>query len=524
MKNHWRFLGLILVLVLMILTIGCNDVGKAPNSDNGEKMTISWTAWLGAPVEKDAEMIEYWNKEFNVNIEVLNIEPTSYEETIGLKIASGEVPDVLWLPSVITYNKYAKDGILCELTEELIKKNAPQMYEEYINTEPNVFSYRKVNGKIYGIPSIGTSSRRPLVYRGDWMQKLGVEKTPETLAEFENLMYRFAKGDPDGNGKKDTYGMSASGVYAVYGAFGIVPEFWMVGDSGELVYGGVQPEMKEALEIMRRWYADGVIDPEFIITEKQNSSSNMSVPFVNGKIGFTANGEAWHFKPKFDVSTEAEDWEGDNVKELRKIDPVAADSLRMGIPLTGPTGKQGIGASSALGTEGSIVAIGVQVEEQPEKLKKILNMINTIGFSTRENLLTAQYGIQGKHWVFNEQGQIEFLDEKYQLYTERAKIGAHTVMASLKSLQWNHIGKEAVRQWSIENQASLASIENLLKVVLPSQNLYKTELDKICTETYIALITGDRPMSYFDDFVSLWKKSGGDILTKEANEWYSSIK
>ena len=44
------------------------------------------------------------------------------------------------------------------------------------------------------------------------------------------------------------------------------------------------------------------------------------------------------------------------------------------------------------------------------------------------------------------------------------------------------------------------------------------------SETYIAIITGDKPISYFDEFVDKWRKAGGDTLEKEANEWYASIK
>ena len=55
---------------------------------------------------------------------------------------------------------------------------------------------------------------------------------------------------------------------------------------------------------------------------------------------------------------------------------------------------------------------------------------------------------------------------------------------------------------------------------LPSQTKYKTELDKILNEGFISMITGDKPMTYFDEMVEKWKKAGGDQLTMEANELY----
>ena len=41
-------------------------------------------------------------------------------------------------------------------------------------------------------------------------------------------------------------------------------------DSGEVVYGGVQPEAKEALAVLREMYEAGIIDSEFASREGEN--------------------------------------------------------------------------------------------------------------------------------------------------------------------------------------------------------------------------------------------------------------
>ena len=43
----------------------------------------------------------------------------------------------------------------------------------------------------------------------------------------------------------------------------------------------------------------------------------------------------------------------------------------------------------------------------------------------------------------------------------------------------------------------------------------KPALDKMENEAILQIIKGDKPLSYFDTFVSNWKKAGGDTLTKE---------
>lgn len=523
MKSMWKICAVLGCIALGILAAsGCGNQDTA-NTENDSRPTITWTAWLGAMVEDDAEMIAYWNEKFGVNIEVWNIEPQSYDEVIGLKVAGGEIPDVLRITQLSNYQKYAKDGVIMQFSEDDLKKNAAQLYDTYIEYEPNAFKYRYVNGQLYGIPSLNQYYRRPLVYRGDWMEKLGVTKTPETLDEFEDLMYRFALEDPDGNGEKDTYGLSNSGLKAVFGAYGLSDTFWTKAEDGSLVYSDIQPEMKEALAKLRQWYADKVLDPEFIMEETPNTSSNISKPFVTGQIGFTANGEYWHYKPQFAEAVESNDVEGDNRRELRKLNPEAADKIVMGMPLTGPYGKSGIDQKNAVDITGDTYGFGIQLKDDPEKFAKILEIINEIGFSTYDNYLTAAYGIKGEHWDYNDKNQIVFTNPELEKYTERAKMGAHTVMSILVSPKWGNVNKEYITDWIAENGLDKGGIKNELATILPSESRYSTDLNKLCTETYIAIITGEQPLDYFDTFVEKWKTSGGDTLTEEANAWYNGV-
>jgi putative aldouronate transport system substrate-binding protein len=50
------------------------------------------------------------------------------------------------------------------------------------------------------------------------------------------------------------------------------------------------------------------------------------------------------------------------------------------------------------------------------------------------------------------------------------------------------------------------------------------QLDKLRNETFIKIITGNLPIDAFDKFVTDWKKQGGDLITKEVNDWYAKQK
>ncbi|BCY11411.1 sugar ABC transporter substrate-binding protein [Actinoplanes sp. L3-i22] len=59
------------------------------------------------------------------------------------------------------------------------------------------------DGKIYGVPFSAQSFA--LFLRKDWREKLGLP-VPKSWADLDALAKAFTTGDPDGNGKADTYG------------------------------------------------------------------------------------------------------------------------------------------------------------------------------------------------------------------------------------------------------------------------------------------------------------------------------
>ena len=85
--------------------------------------------------------------------------------------------------------------------------------------------------------------------------------------------------DPDGNGVDDTYGIGLNKdlygdgyeITSIANMMHAYPNAWVKNDEGRVVYGSVQPEMKPVLETLAKWYADGLIDPEFTVknTDKE---------------------------------------------------------------------------------------------------------------------------------------------------------------------------------------------------------------------------------------------------------------
>lgn len=484
---------------------------------DGKTYKISWVSGQSMPVDADAEMVKYWEDKLKVDLDVWNIESTKYTDILGLKFASGEIPDRMAVRSFGDLQKYASQDILAEIPLDMLKKYAPNVYAMTEKSFPNAFNYAKVSGKIYGIPKLSFYStfRSPIVWRGDWLKNVGIDKSPETLDEFEKAVYKIANEDPDKNGKKDTYGLSQSSLSLVYGAYGYQPNYWAEKD-GKLVYGGVQPEMKEALKLLSKWYKEGVIDPEFVTGENKGGYWALSHAFINGRIGLSSLGVYYHWKPLL--------FEGDGVShdylEVKKVNPQAADAMLYGMPPKGPNGK--LGAPQASMLTGQFISFGKKLEKEPDKLAKILQVIEAISATSYENYVTAMFGVQGKHWDFDK-NQIPLLKNNLQSQ-DLEKMGANNVMESLELPEYSKKRNEISAKWAEANSFAKGGMTNKLLSPLPSEGKYLAELNKLSDQYYISIITGDKPVDAFDEFVSKWKSSGGDQLTKEANDWFAQMK
>ncbi len=498
-------------------TAGAGDATDPTKPDPDKKYTITWVTYQLAPLDENAKMIQYWNEQFNVDLQVWNIDNSNSEEILSLKFASGEIPDVLRIGSVSQFQKFSDQQILAKIPEGMAETYMPNVITQLEKELPGILRYGMLNGETYAIPAeVRTHNlfRAPIVYRGDWMENVGVTKTPETLDELETLLYKFAKEDPDGNGKADTYGLSQTALNAVYGAFGYVRGQWNDKD-GKLSYSSTQPEMKQALAVLNKWYKDGVLDPEFITGENKGGYWALSHSFIEGRIGMSSMGSYYHWSP---LNLEAE--KGANPKEMAATNPGMENELVFGLPPTGPDGKSGMPKGNLF--SGVMLAFGSHMEQEPDKMAKVMEIHEYLSGTSEKNYFTAWFGIEGEDWNYSPSG-IPVAREGLEPQ-QMSAMGAHGVLKIFATMQYDSLLDKARYNWGKENKFDVGGLESKLVGTLPSAGIYGTETGKIEDEAFIGIITGDKPLDYFDEFVKQWGAAGGDVLTKEANEWYENFK
>ncbi|XEC97491.1 extracellular solute-binding protein [Paenibacillus tarimensis] len=531
MQKAKKMFSVLLVLMLVIALAACSsnsqnkgnakkeetntkgDSSSSADSSSSKEAPIEIT-WLSfyPPDTDDTPVQKYLEETFNVKIKNMRIDRSNWGEQLNIKLASKEIPDIFWLWGAGDIENYATQGLLAELPVDLIKEKMPQFAKSVDEVDPKLWEYGKNEGKSYGIPLYWPDGTTPFLpaYNGKWLNAVGYNKAPQTLEEMEDVLYKFRNNDPDGNSKKDTYGISARGkdglVFAfnsVFGAFGIQPKFWTKDANGELVFGMITEEARQGFLVLNKWWKDGIIDPEFITVDDAKSTQILS----NGRVGMMDGGLWYHYHP---VSGK--------IGSAFKVSQSDAE-LIVGKPVTGPDGASG---GLAFGSKNSYIGMGIQVADDPEKMNKIFEILEATATVDEAYLMTT-FGVEGEHYELKN-GVPEAKPEYADLQKRAPKIGAGNfynmfIGKSLAMLKYDYTQEQLDLRKKLTENAPIITDELTFSVPVMSEY---PDLNKLVDEYYIKFITGEVNLTDgFDEFVKVWKQSGGEAITKQANEIYA---
>ncbi len=489
----------------------------------GKTYTIEWLgSHSNAPMPDDAEMKLYWEEKFNVKFNMWYIERSKWNELLNVRIAANEFPDIVKTDGPDTLRGYYDQDMVIELPKELLNHLAPKIYKnvEDVSRDEGIdaWTVTAIEGKNYGIPDFNENGRYVYtsIWRADWLKKVGIETVPKTLDEFEVAFQKFVNEDPDGNGKKDTYALSSGRVSepfaSIYGAFGYIPWYWSRTEDGGIAYGAVQPEMKDALALLNRWYTEGLLNPEFITGENRGGHWSISHDFIEGIIGYTNNGPFYVNAPPPAGGEKG----GKMYAAFQAAHENDGAEIVVGQAPIGPDGKCG---SIRWGVvTGGNLCFSKKLEEEPDKLGKILQIVETLNCDY-DNYMKAFYGIEGKHYKLENGEKTSLIPDG----TSSEEFGFGNPFIAFGGIfkfgqRWRPAYYEYAEQYATYSK----NYSDALLVSLPSKSKYWDELDKMQKEVYIQIITGAKPVEYFDTFVENWMKDGGEILTAEANDWIQS--
>jgi putative aldouronate transport system substrate-binding protein len=456
------------------------------------------------------------------------------EQKMNVSIASGKLPDIVPL-NAAQLRQLAKAGKLADLTEVYEKYASPVTKKILEDAGPAPIASATFDGKLLAMPVVtGTIDGAAMVWvRTDWLKKVGLEG-PKTMDDVYKIMDAFVNQDPDGNGKKDTYGMAANkdlygfftSLEGFFNGYHAYPRNWIDNGSGNLVFGSIQPEVKAALGKLQELYKKGYIDPEFGVKDWGKEKDLI----VNGKIGlFFGTMPAPLVMVDVKQNDPKADWQA---FPLVSNDGQPARPQIAGIALSTP--------QYLAVTKGA---------EHPEALMKIINLKTEISYGTKytkadlDRTSGAGTGIEmwmyHPYWVEPPRKNLDnYLALKDALAGKKdsSELTAES-QGTLEELKQYLQGTEDAHIWAIgrvfgPEDSSFSVMDKYVNENLLLPNAYTeiltdamvkrdTTLLKLELETFSKIINGDS-LDSFDKFVEDWKKLGGDEMTKEISDWKNS--
>src|SRR5512139_574617 len=240
--------------------------------------------WVGARVTEAGPPPDDWvvyqiiKDKLNINLKVVLLPGTQADQDtkINTAAASNSLPDLFFV-NRDTWFKITEAGLTANV-EELLPLMPERTKTHY--SDPNRNNQVVYNGAMYALPDPGQMAQTDaMVIRQDWLDKVGLA-APKTIDEFLTVAQAFTNDDPDGNGKKDTYGLCAfidgSGLNAaglgprfdfIYGAYGVAGT-WNLGSQDSFGLNVRDPNYMKATEFIRTLNDEGLIDPDWPTLKK----------------------------------------------------------------------------------------------------------------------------------------------------------------------------------------------------------------------------------------------------------------
>ena len=428
----------------------------------------------------------------------------AYNEILGTTLMDSDIPMILTIQGSLdaTIVDAANQDTFWDLTDYL------DDYPNLSTIAPAVRDNLSVNGMVIGIPRVRELGRYGMSYRKDWAEKLGFTEDPQTPEEVYDMLYAFTYGDPDGNGRDDTYGFEMT---KYTGPFDIVQTWfgcgngWVENEDGDLIPVFQQPEYKEALDWLRKLYEEKIMRQDWYEIDTSEWSNGCK------------KGENGMFVDVMDSGRRIWDYFVNN-----EVMSVVDENEYASMVLQGPVNGRTLATSGYNGFY-VITTDGAQTEED---LRNCLNFLDKL--NDYDMRLMADYGLEGVTYEINEEGLIDQSN-----FTFESSETPHLGLNQMVSYTYDEANTPAFpvaktdRQEALEdcyyNRTRPVAISNPALPFIPSSETYSNygaELDDIITQARTLYIIGEIDEEELQSRWEYWASVGGQTLIDEINELY----
>ncbi|MZH18089.1 extracellular solute-binding protein [Clostridium sp. BIOML-A1] len=556
--SYLKKIILCVLIINLLILCGCGDSGATPstreNAETKEEYEAALYTARTTPYGKYPEQLTYTlgklsgannsnlpdgetyennaytrllNERLNVqNQDVFEAMDEQYTDNVTMVIAQNDLPDVMIVEDLDELQYLVDNDMIADLTDSYNNCMSDTIKNIYGSYGRDILDVVTFDGKIMAIPETNISDGPNLIWlRKDWMDALGLS-APRTLSDVEEIIRQFKEKDPGHNGAGNTVGLvcdtSLCGgcgysseytldiIFAAYGAF---PKQWIYDEDGNVVYGSVQPEAKEALAHIHELYKEGILDQDFLM----RTSSNLIELIVDGQCGS-------FFGP----------WWAPNNPLMQAVEQNKDAEWQ---PYLIATEKSGLTSYHTQNPSGKYIVVR-KGYEYPEIACKIVSVLfDYLRYNDRDNQEIVDYYKENvdptaRPFAIN----VDYNNALQICYGELNHVFAGDKSADdLNVLEYSYY--EACESYlkdaenaSAEDWAAYTSRITACKILNDGrtnkvESLYFGETETMVTDwwslenlesdTYLKIVTGESSLDEFDRFVENWYQNGGETITKE---------
>lgn len=467
------------------------------------------------------------------NVDVFEANDSQYDTNVSMVISMGSLPDIMVVSSQDEVEQLVEAGLIEDLTESYnncISDRIRKMYESYGDSLKDMVTY---DGKIMALPETNITDGPNLVWlRKDWMDKLGLSE-PHTIDDVVNIVKHFISEDPgnngvDASGKPNTVGLAVDTdvtgecgysseflLDIIFACFGAYPKQWIMNDDGEIVYGSVTDEAKEALSYISSLYNQGVIDNDFLL----RTSTNICELIENGLCG-SFFGPWW--APNNPLANAVSrnpdaDWQpyliatdSDGTTSYHSQNPcykyvvvrkgyehpeIAAKMISVMFD------KVRFDCTDS-GEFKNYYQLNVEPTARPLSINVDYNNALSICYRNIDAAISGR----------KNPDSLELLERSfYDACSEYIK------NANKTSTQWAAY-MSRIKACSLIAQDNIKVVDSLYFKTTDTMKSHWWRLKAKEKEAYLKIISGEEDISYFDTFVKEWNEQGGQTITSEVSE------
>ncbi|PXV91212.1 carbohydrate ABC transporter substrate-binding protein (CUT1 family) [Lachnotalea glycerini] len=460
------------------------------------------------------------------------VDGDDYDQKVSMAITSQEIPDIMNV-DYKTLKELIANDMIEDLTECYNNCASDLMRDIYASNDNKSLDMATFDGKLYAIPITSISAGQEMLWlRGDWMDQLNLDE-PKTIDDIEHILQEFVDKDPGNNGAGKTVGLvlnpdiyyggyaqayQANNIFTYYGA---CPKQWIEDKDGNAVYGSVQPQMKQGLQVLADWYKKGLIDQQVAI----RATDDITALVTSGQCGalFCGWWAPYTLEASYTLNNEA-DWRA-------YIVPAGADG-KVTMFAGDPNQHYKVVRKGYEHPELLVKAVNISLDynqgtscytDTSDIAKEYLEYVNHAygvdpigGFDYYEAASLAyehiSEAIEGKRDSKNMIMYENTLFQSCQKYQEALDKGEKP-----ESTDWLNYNARLVSS-KLMHDTPVNVIQPVFFDQTDSMPLKWSSLEKLEKEAMLKILTNEKNIDYFDTFVDEWMKAGGEQITKEVNE------